>query len=332
MASEKKIRWAILGAGRIARVFVKDFPFLQNAELVAVASSDKARAAAFAAEHQVPRAIDYAELYDAKDIDAVYIATTHNFHADQALKCLQAGKAVLCEKPITINPTEFATLVAAAKENNTFLMEALWSCFMPAVLKAREWVAEGRIGALKVIQGDFSYPAVKDPAGRLYNINLAGGALLDIGIYPISITSLFTDGAPKQIKARGELADTGVDETVAMVLDYGPITAVLTTSVATRMNNSFILYGEKGSIEMKEFWKTHTCHLYDAEHNLLESFDDQRASHGFSYQMQDATDAILAGRLQSDVVPWSRTMEWQETMMEVRRQIGLYYPNEQQPG
>lgn len=331
MASAKKIRWAILGAGRIARVFVKDFPFLQNAELVAVASSDKARAAAFAAEHQVPRAIDYAELYAAKDIDAVYIATTHNFHAEQALKCLQAGKAVLCEKPITINPTEFATLVAAAKANNTFLMEALWSCFMPAMQKAREWVAEGRIGALKVIQGDFSYPAVKDPAGRLYNINLAGGALLDIGIYPISITSLFADGAPRQIKAQGELADTGVDETVAMVLDYGSVTAVLTTSVATRMNNSFILYGEKGSIEMKEFWKTHTCHLYDAEYNLLESFDDQRASHGFSYQMQDATDAILAGRLQSEVVPWSRTMEWQETMMEVRRQIGLYYPNEQRP-
>lgn len=328
MSTGKVIRWGIIGAGRIARVFVKDFPFVQNARLVAIASRDKAKAAEFAAECNIPMAMDYEELYNSTEIDAVYIATTHNFHFEQALACLKHGKAVLCEKPITVNPRELEILMAAAAEHQVFLMEALWSCFMPSMAKAREWISSGRIGALKIIQGDFSYPAVKNDEGRLYNPKLAGGALLDIGIYPIAVCSLFTDGKPGLIKATGVLTHTGVDETIGLLLGYGPVTAILTTSIVTRMSNTFFLYGETGSIELKEFWKTRSCTLYDAEHNLLETFEDGREQYGFAYQTQDATDTLLAGKIQSAVVPLSKSLEWQETMMEVRRQINMHLPND----
>ncbi|ULQ54257.1 Gfo/Idh/MocA family protein [Flavihumibacter fluvii] len=329
MSTTKVIRWGIIGAGRIARVFVKDFPFVQNAQLIAIASRDKAKAAGFAAEYNIPQALDYEELYNSPDIDAVYIATTHNAHFEQALACIKHGKGVLCEKPITVHPRELEILVSAAAEYKVFLMEALWSCFMPSLAKAREWISSGRIGSLKIIQADFSYPAVKNDEARSFNPKLGGGALLDIGIYPIAVCSRFTDGKPKQVKAHGVLAHTGVDETVGLLLDYGPVTAILTASIATRMSNTFFLYGETGSIEMKEFWKTKICRLYDAEHNLLETYEDGREQHGFAYQVQDATDAMLAGKLQSAVIPWSSSLEWQETMMEVRRQINMHLPNDE---
>jgi predicted dehydrogenase len=328
MTTARKIRWAILGAGRIARVFVKDFVFVEQAELVAVAARDKTRAAEFAAECHIPQAMNYEELYAAKDIDAVYIATTHNFHFEQAMACIQHGKHVLCEKPITVNPTELNLLIAAAAEHKVFLMEALWSCFMPAMQRAKDWIKDGKIGALKIIQSDFSYPAVKNDEGRLYNPKLAGGSLLDIGIYPISICSMFTETAPRDISAMGVMANTGVDETCALLLNYGGITASLFSSVVTRMSNTFYLYGEKGSIEMFEFWKTRGCSLFDSDHQLIDQFDDGRPSHGFAYQIQDATNGILAGRLQSEIVPLHKSLEWQNTMMEVRRQLNFRLPND----
>src|SRR6185437_2079392 len=165
MDTKNKINWAILGAGKIANAFAKDFPFMQNADLVAVASSDQERARNFAKEHNIPKALNYDELYNSHEIDAVYIATTHNFHFEQALKCLQNGKAVLCEKPITVNDSEFKKLAVFSKEKNVFLMEAMWTYFLPAIKKAKQWLDEGRIGKLKVIQADFAVAMEKNHEG-----------------------------------------------------------------------------------------------------------------------------------------------------------------------
>ena len=246
-----KIRWGMLGAGVIANAFVNDFKWMKNAELIAVAASDADRAKTFATKYNIPQALSYGELYNSKDIDAVYISTTHNFHYEQTLKCLQHGKAVLCEKPITVNDKECKKLAAFSQTNKVFLMEAMWTCFLPAIKKAREWVDEGRIGKLKVIQADFSYPMEKNMEGRMYNSKLAGGALLDLGVYPVFFATYFMNRKPGTITASGVLTPTNVDAHTAMIFQYGDVTATLFTSMETRMTNKGRLFGENGYIELQ---------------------------------------------------------------------------------
>lgn len=328
MPEKKKIRWGIIGAGHIAKSFVKDFPLLQNAELVAIAARDKEKAKVFAATHKIPQAFTYDELYRSNEVDAVYISTTHNFHFEQSLQCLQHGKAVMCEKPVTVNDTEFKQLAVLSKEKNVFLMEAMWTYFLPAIIKAQQWVDEGRIGALKVIQADFAFPMEKNMEGRMYNPDLAGGALLDLGVYNVALATLFMKRKPDSIKATGILTETGVDASTAMLLNYGDTAATLCTSMVTRMTNKLRLFGETGYIEIPEFWRAKTATLFNKEFQAIEIFDDGRTSHGFVYQMQHATDQILNKEIESNIITHMRSTEIQEIMTEVRRQIGLQYPSE----
>jgi predicted dehydrogenase len=328
MEAQKKIRWGIIGAGAIAKDFIKDFVLLQNAELVAIAASSKKKAILFAAEYNIPFAYTYEEMYNSKDVDTVYIATTHNFHFEQSLQCLQHGKSVLCEKPITINDTEFKQLAALSKQKNVFLMEAMWTYFLPAIQKAQQWIAEGRIGKLKVIQADFSFAVPKNLEGRMYNPNLAGGALLDLGVYPVAAATLFANVKPTSITASGILAETGVDATTTILLNFGEIIATLTTSMVTKMTNKLRLFGECGYIEVPDFWRAYGCTLFDKDLTLVESFDDARTSHGFIYEMQHATDSILNNEIESKIIPHKRSNDIQEIMTEVRSQMNFKYPNE----
>jgi predicted dehydrogenase len=221
MLNTNKVRWAILGAGHIATQFAHDFKTIKNADLVAVASSDLERAKVFAANYSIPHSLTYNELYCSELVDAVYIATTHNFHFEHALACIQHGKAVLCEKPITINDTEFKKLAAFANEKHVFLMEAMWTYFLPAIKKAKDWIAEGRIGSVKLIQAGFSFLAQYNPSGRLFNPWMAGGALLDVGIYPIAFSQFFMNRKPDDIKVSAIFGDTKVDEFIGMIFNYG---------------------------------------------------------------------------------------------------------------
>lgn len=329
MSKDKKIRWAILGAGKIANKFAQDFKVIQNGELVAVASSDKERAIAFAAQYQVPFSYSYDELYDSKNVDAVYIATTHNFHYKQTLACLQHGKAVLCEKPITVNDAQFKKLADLAKEKKLFLMEAMWTYFLPAMQKAKAWITEGRIGNIKAIQADFGFKMEYNPSGRLYNIALAGGALLDLGIYPIAFAAFFMNRQPQSITASGVIGNTHVDESTAMVLKYddGTVASLFTTMIAKTQVKGFV-FGDNGYIEIPLFFKAAEVNLYDSEMKLVESFKDDRTTHGYHFETQEATDCILQGLTESSIMPLSASDQLQATMMEVRRQIGLKYPED----
>jgi len=322
------VRWAILGAGKIAHSFVRDFPLLEHAELVAVASSNRQRAETFAAECKIPQAMDYEQLYNSSSIDAVYIATTHNFHYEQVLQCLLHGKSVLCEKPVTVNDSQWKKLASTAAEKKVFLMEAMWTYFLPAVQKAKEWVDQKLVGELQLIQSDFGFAMGKNPLGRMYNPELAGGALLDLGIYPVAIARFFTGVEPLKIHATGTLTETGVDETLSISLQYDNCTASLCTSLSAQLCNATRIYGNLGFIEIPAFWKASSASLYDKEGILLESYQDGRSSHGFIYEMQHATDMILSGSLQSPVMDHCVTNGIQETLTEIRRQIGLKYPFE----
>lgn len=326
MSVKNNLRWGMIGAGTIANSFVKDFYLMKNAELVAVATSDKERGQEFAKQYNIPLACTYKELYGNNEVDVVYISTTHNFHYEQALACLQNGKAVLCEKPITVNITECNELIKVAKEKNIFLMEAMWTYFLPVIHKAKQWVDEGRIGKLKVIQADFSYPMKKDLTGRMYNPSLAGGSLLDLGIYPIYLANYFANKCPEFITASSKLTQTGVDERLGIILQYDDVTASLFSSIVTRMTNKCRLYGEKGYIELPDFWRAYSAKIYNADFELLETFNDDRISHGFIYEMQHVNDKIMHGDTESDVMPLSKSKDVQTIMMEVRRQIGLIYP------
>ena len=323
-----KIRWAILGAGRIAHKFAQDIKLVANAELVAIAASDKQRAAAFAAEYQLPLVLSYDDLYVSNEVDAVYIATTHNFHFEQSMQCLKHGKAVLCEKPVTINDAQFRQLVSTSVEQNLFLMEALWTFFLPALQKARQWIDEDKIGAVRLIQADFGFQMEYNPSGRLYNRELAGGSLLDLGIYPIAFSYYFVGRKPVSINASGRIGSTGVDETTAMILDYGNITASLFSSMIVKTRNTGYIFGEKGYIEIPDFYKASNASLYSTDKELLESFDDNRQSFGYNYEIQDATNVLLAGKKQSDIATHQVSIDLQEIMTEIRRQIGLQYPGE----
>jgi predicted dehydrogenase len=325
---KQKIRWAILGAGNIAASFVKDFPLVKNGVLVAVAARDIEKAKLFAATHAIPLAYTYEELYNSNEIDAVYISTTHNFHFEQSRQCMLHGKAVLCEKPITINYTESKQLTALSKEKNIFLMEAMWTYFLPAIIKAKYWIDKGRIGELKVIQADFAFPMEKNMEGRMYSPLLAGGALLDLGVYNIALATFFMNRKPDSITANGVLTHTGVDATTTTILDYGNTTATLCTSMVTRMTNKLRLFGEIGYIEVPDFWRANTAIIYDKDFQLIETFEDARTSHGFIYQMQHATDKLLNNEIESNIVSHQTSNDIQEIMTEVRRQIGLKYPME----
>ena len=205
-------------------------------------------------------------------------------------------------------------------------MEAMWTYFLPAVHKAKQWMDEGRIGNLKVIQADFGFPMEKNMTGRIYNPDLAGGSLLDLGIYPISMANYFANKLPELISASGALTETGVDERLGIILQYGDITATLFSSIITRMANKCCLFGEKGYIELPDFWRARSAKIFNADFELTEAFDDNRVSHGFIYEMQHANDKVLNGDTESDVVPLSKSRDVQSIMMEVRRQIGLIYP------
>lgn len=323
-----KVRWAILGAGKIAHAFAKDFSAVTNAQMVAVAARDKDRAQTFAKEYNIPFVYSYDELYNSSEVDAVYIATTHNFHYEQCMQCMQHSKHVLCEKPVTVNDKQFKELARLSQEKKVFFMEAMWTYFLPAVQKARQWLQEGKIGNLKVIAVNFGFPMVKNLTGRMYNIDLAGGVLLDMGVYPIAFSTYFMNRKPDTITASAVMTETGVDERTGLVLQYGEVTASLFNSMVNIMTNKGMLYGDKGYIELPDFYKATAAFLYDDFHNLIEKFEDGRTTKGYNYEIQHATDAILQHRIESDVMPHSRSNEIQEIMTEVRKQIGLVYPGE----
>lgn len=328
MTNQKIVRWAILGAGKIAHKFAQDFAVTVRGKLIAVAARDPERAKTFATQYHISNSYSYDELYQSNEVDAVYIATPHNFHYEQSLHCINAGKAVLCEKPITVNDGEFKKLAAVATEKNVFLMEAMWMYFLPALQQAKAWLGSGRIGTLKVIQADFGFAMPFNPQGRLYNPALAGGALLDLGVYNIAFANYFANSQPGSIVASGIVGQTGVDESTSVILNYNQIVASLSTSIVARLHNKALLFGTEGYIELPEFWHARSATLYNSEHKVVETFNDPRTTWGYNFEIQEATDSLLSGAKESRVVPHATSNDLQEIMTEVRRQVGFTYPME----
>ena len=321
-----KVRWGIVSTGRITHQFVQDFAFVPNGEVVAVASRSLESANEFAREYGIPRAYaDYGQMLDDADVDAVYVATPHTLHYQNTVDAIRARKHVLCEKPFTVGVREARNLFHMAEQSSVFVMEAMWTYFLPAIQKAREWVEQGRIGRLRQVKADFGYPLLPfDPGRREYNAELAGGCLLEMGIYPVALAWLFMQRDPVDIQVTAHRAPNGVEDDVAMLFDYGDesdgAVATLGTSFRSKLQNWAYIIGEEGYIAIPDFWRASECSLYHLD-TRVDHFDDGRKSLGFNYETVAANEDILAGRQQNSLVSWANTIRFQEHMERVKERF-----------
>jgi predicted dehydrogenase len=326
------IRWGIAATGNIAGQFARDLALLPDHELVAVGSRRLDRARAFAAEHGVPRAYgSYAELVDDPKVDVIYVATPHSDHLATARLALEAGKAVLCEKALTVNAREARELVALARHHGLFLMEAMWMRCNPIHLRLRELVASGVIGEPRAVHAAFGFTADYDPTDRLFAPELAGGALLDVGVYPVSFAHHVL-GRPQSVQASAVLAPTGVDSAVAMVFGYaGGALATLTGSFVGELPNTATVAGTDGWIELpRTFHDTHqlTVHRPGKEPEVHVA---EKIGIGYTYEAEEVARCLREGRTESPLVSWDDSLAVMEVLDAVRAQIGVRYPSDAVP-
>jgi len=312
------IRWGIISTGLIAHEFARDFPYVKKGVLSGVASRDITKARDFSTEFDIPKSYgSYQALIDDPEIDAIYIGTPHNYHFDAAKAALEAGKAVLCEKPITHDLELSKQLITIARQKRVYLMEAMWTYFIPTIKTAKQWLDGGRIGNLKTIKADFGFNMQHlGPKHRVFNPELAGGSMLDIGIYPIAFTTLFMDEKPQEIHKLIRYASTGVDEDVSMLFKYKEVDAHLHCSLRSQLSNYGLLIGDSGTIRLTDFWESHCCELFQ-DGDLVDTFTIPELPKGWAYEVDAVNEDLLAGKLESDTVPHSRSILWQEIIADV---------------
>lgn len=327
----QEIKWGIIGCGGIAHMFAESLAALGHGILLAGASRTPGRAQAFAGKHGMERVYtDYEALVADPDVDAVYIATTHNFHFENARLCLENGKHVLCEKPFTVNAAQMAELIALAREKNLFMMEALWARFLPAVNKLRELLAEGAIGEVRTVRADFSIDGLGFGEGhRLRNKALAGGALLDLGIYPITLATVVFGEQPVRIQSSAVLGDTGVDDRSFYLFDYeGGRRAMLSSSFTHHAPTDAMVCGTRGYIRVPCFPGTQELNIHragEAPEILQLAFGE---GENFTFELAEAMECIAAGKIESTLLPLSETLAVMQTMDTLRAQWGLKYEGE----
>ena len=271
-----------------------------------------------AEKHDIPDAHDgYEALYGNHEVDAVYVATPHTLHLQHAGDALRAGKAVLCEKSLTTSADECRQLMDIAKTSGSYLMEAMWTWFLPAIRKAKEWADDGRIGQLRHIKADFGYPLPYSPDSREYNADLAGGCLLEMGIYPVALAALFAGRDPESIEVIARYAPNGVEDDVVAFLDYPDFVATIATSFRCKLQNGACIVGDSGYIVIPDFFRARECELWVLD-NRVEHFEADRNGNGFEYQVDAVNRDLIAGRGQSEIMPLSESLRFQVHMDRIR--------------
>ena len=330
MNTEKDtINWALAGTGVICNKFLEGLR-AAGGHAKAVVSRTQERAEEFAARKGIEKAYNSYELMlEDKSIDAVYIGTPHTSHKDLAVSALKAKKAVLCEKPAAVNSRELGEILLAAHENNVFFMEAMWTRFLPPLQKTREWLSQGIIGDVKMVQSNFGFRADYDPKNRLFDLNLGGGALLDVGIYPLSIISMTFGGEePFDIKSQLNFGESGVDEEDAVILSYSKNRiAYASAAIRTEMKNDTWIYGSKGMIHIPDYIFAHSASL------ILEGKEPYHylpkiISNGYNYEAQEVMNCIRDGKTENPVMAWDESLKIMKTMDRIRSQWDFRYPCE----
>jgi predicted dehydrogenase len=325
----KTIRWGILGTGNIAGSFAQGLKDLPGIELGAVGSRAEKTARAFGERFDIPRHhANYEALVNDPNIDIIYISTPHPMHVDNAILCLSAGKHVLCEKPFAINAHEARRAIELARRQQLFLMEGMWTRFLPHIVRIRELVAEGAIGSPRALQANFGFRTNYDPNHRLFAPSLGGGALLDVGVYSIALAHMFF-GPPSDVSGFANLAPTGVDEEAALVLRHvGGELSTLLTAIRLNTPHQATLIGVDGWIDLHPNWWSPSNFTVHRNGKEPEFFDIDTPLHGFSYEALAVSDHLRAGALESPVMPLKDTLAIAETMDQARQLWGITYPME----
>lgn len=320
----RPVRWGVVGTGGIASTFVADLRLLPDAQVVAVGSRHASSAAEFAGRHDIGRHYpSYEQVCRDPDVEAVYVSTIHPGHHDAALLAIEAGKAVLVEKPFTMDAAQAQDVLDAARARGVFVMEAMWSRFLPHLVRVRELLAAGALGEVRLVTADHGQWFAPDPTHRLYAPELGGGALLDLGVYVVSFASMVL-GAPASVHAVGTAAFTGVDATTSILLTYaGPAHAVLTTTLSAAGPNRAAIIGTEARIEIDPVFYWPTSFTLTRRDGAVSRYDEPHPGHGLRHQAAEVMRAVREGRLESPVMPHRETLEILQTMDEVRRQTGL---------
>ncbi len=302
--------WGIVATGRIAHVVGTVIAQHPGMDVVAVGSRDAARAAALASDLAARRSYgSYAQLIEDPEVDAVYVATPHAQHAGVVETALRAGRAVLCEKPLTHTLAETERLAALAEETGVFLMEAMWMRFNPLVQRLRELVVTGALGDLRSVQAAFGFAAEYDPEGRLWDPLLGGGSLLDLGVYPVDFARLLL-GSPDGIDAAGSLAPTGVDAEASLLLSWrSGARALLSSSLVSQLPGTALVVGSNGFAEIGPSFHAPTRLVVQVGGLPLQEHHLQDRSSGFVGEVEEVASCVARGRSQSEVAPLAETVE-----------------------
>ncbi len=321
-------RWGILGCGNIAKKFATGLQALDDAELVAVGSRTQENADRFADEFGADRRhASYEDLASDPDVDAIYVATPHPYHAENSILCLKSKKPVLCEKPFTLNKIQAEEVVALSRAENVFLMEAMWTRFLPLMVRVRELLAEDAIGDVRMVQADFGFRANVNPDGRLFNLALGGGGLLDVGVYAVSFASMLL-GSPSSIASSAVIGETGVDEQAGITFTYpdGQM-AMLSCAVRTRTPHEATIMGTDGYIRLhSSFWNGTKATLHRG--NDVEEIDEPYPGNGYNLEAAEVARCVRAGKIESDIIPHDESIAIVGTLDDIRAQWGLEYPME----
>ena len=326
MAVNKK-NWGILGAGLIASRLAKAISQVKGAELYGIGSRNLEKSIKFAEEYGVVKAFgSYEELCECPGIDIIYIATPHSFHKEHTLLALKNGKHVLCEKPFALNVNDTEEMITSSKEKNLFLMEAMWSCLLPGMKKLKEMISGGAIGQVLYMEADFGFQAPYDPTARLFNPVLGGGALLDVGIYPLSLAT-YIFGQPESFKANARIGATGVDEVSTYNLKFeNGVIANLSSSISVETSHSATFYGTEGTLHIpSDWWKMKKIVMTNGSKKEI---DTSYEGSEYAFEVQEVIDCINKGLLESPSLPHSWTRNIMSLMDSIRAEIGIQYPEE----
>lgn len=324
------IHWAVLGCGQIAQTFMQSVAKVRHAKVVACAASNEVRAKLFAREYDIVEYYDsYQTMLNAANIDAVYIATTHNFHYEQIILCLNHGKHVLCEKPLTLNAQQAERVFALAEHKKLLLIEAVWTRFLPAIQSMQAQLKDNILGEIKSVYANFSLNVDVDESHRLKNPMLAGGALLDLGIYPITLSDLVFTCDPVKITSSVIRSSTKVDENSFYTLEYTDgKTAQLSTGFTISRPTEAVISGDKGFIKIPHFLGAQQYEMsIDGQASQIHQYPFAEGDN-FVFEIEHMTQILLSGELRSQVHSTQSTMRVMRIMDEIRAQWGLVYPNE----
>lgn len=326
----KKTNWGILATGKIAHTFAKAVNSVPDAKLYACASRNAQKAEEFGSLYGVEKSYgSYEELAADPNVDIVYVASPMSCHYENVKLCFEHNKNVLCEKSITLNSAQLEELISIAREKQLFFMEAMWMKCLPAFLKAKEWVSDGKIGEIKAIRADFSNPVEFDPNDRLFRPELGGGALLDLGVYPISFVTAFLGFEPEKMMSSANIGGLGVDMDEAVIMKYKNAYASLVSGFDIENENRAVIVGTEGRIAFDPwFFCTDTVRLYDKNGRLKEESVTPHLCNGYEYEITEAQKCIAEGRKESVLNPISDTAGVMKLMDRLRKDWNFHYPEE----